>query len=88
MMRARMRLEGEPDSVIGAGEAWFESGREPVLPPGLVRDAHDLHPLFDPAAGDPRSEAIMYVDPNDVRSTSRKYTVLVDEPIRAAALSD
>ena len=80
MVRSRMRLEGEPDGVIGAGEA-SESGREPVSP----RASSAMPTSFIRCSILPREirgpSSIMYVDPKDVGSTSRKYTVLVDEPI-------
>ena len=64
------------------GEAWFESGREPVL----AVAARDVETSFIrvsilPAAIAGRS-SILYVDPADAAGgRPRRYTVYVDEPI-------
>ena len=76
-----LRVEGEPDRVIKAGEAWFESGREPVY----ARASSTTPTSFIRCSILPREirgqSSIMYVDPKDAGSKPRKYTVLVDEPI-------
>ena len=76
-----LRIEGERDRLIKAGEAWFESGREPVYaraspttPTSFIRCS--ILPLE--LRG---KSSIMYVDPADADGKPRKYTVLVDEPI-------
>ena len=78
---AGLREEGEPDRVIKAGEAWFESGREPVY----ARASSTTPTAFIRCSILPREirgqSSIMYVDPSDAGSKPRKYTVLVDEPI-------
>jgi quercetin dioxygenase-like cupin family protein len=76
-----LRVEGEPDRVIKPGEAWFESGREPVY----ARASATELTSFIRCSILPREirgqSSIMYVDPKDAASKPRKYTVFVDEPI-------
>ena len=76
-----LRVEGEPDRVIRPGEAWFESGREPVY----ARASATEPTSFIRCSILPREirgqSSIMYVDPKDAGSKPRKYTVFVDEPI-------
>lgn len=77
-----LRIEGHPDRAVRPGEAWFESGREPVYAAG----ATDKPTSFIRVSILPRAikgqSSIMYVDPEDaVRSRPRTYTVFVDEPI-------
>jgi quercetin dioxygenase-like cupin family protein len=73
--------EGAPRAVA-PGEAWFESGREPVLAVA-ARDAETsfIRVSILPAAIAGRS-SILYVDPVDAAGgRPRRYTVYVDEPI-------
>jgi hypothetical protein len=86
----RCLLAGRLEVTVGAGsprtvhpgEAWFESGREPVL----ARSAPKVPTSFIrfsilPAAIRGQS-SIVYVDPDDAgRGRPRRYTVYVDEPI-------
>jgi len=76
-----LRVEGERDRVIKPGEAWFESGREPVY----ARASSTEPTSFIRCSILPREirgqSSIMYVDPKDAGSKPRKYTVFVDEPI-------
>jgi len=76
-----LRVEGERDRVIKPGEAWFESGREPVY----ARASSITPTSFIRCSILPREirgqSSIMYVDPKDAGSKPRKYTVFVDEPI-------
>jgi len=76
-----LRVEGEADRVIKPGEAWFESGREPVY----ARASATEPTSFIRCSILPREirgqSSIMYVDPKDAGSKPRKYTVFVDEPI-------
>jgi hypothetical protein len=77
-----LRVEGEPDRVIHSGQAWFESGREPVYAAG----SRDTPSTFIRCSILPRSilgqSSIVYVDPEDARrGRPRKYIVHVDEPI-------
>ena len=67
------------------GQAWFESGREPVYAAG----APDAPTSFIRVSILPRAirgqSSIMYVDPEDAkRGRPRRYTVFVDEPIDLA----
>jgi hypothetical protein len=76
-----LRVEGEPDRTIEPGEAWFESGREPVY-----AKASSAEPTsFIRCSILPREirgqSSIMYVDPKHAGSKPRRYTVFVDEPI-------
>jgi hypothetical protein len=76
-----LSVEGEPKRLIEVGQAWFESGREPVY----ARASSTLPTSFIRCAILPQEirgqSSIMYVDPKDARSKPRTYTVLVDEPI-------
>ncbi len=76
-----LRVEGERDRVIKPGEAWFESGREPVYAKASATEPTS----FIRCSILPREirgqSSIMYVDPKDAGSKPRKYTVFVDEPI-------
>jgi quercetin dioxygenase-like cupin family protein len=84
LLRGRLEVtvaDGAP-RTIRPGEAWFESGREPVL----AVAAPDVETSFvrfsiQPAAIRGQS-SILYVDPADAaRGRPRRYTVHVDEPI-------
>jgi quercetin dioxygenase-like cupin family protein len=76
-----LRVEGEADRVIQPGQAWFESGREPVYARASATEATS----FIRCSILPREirgqSSIMYVDPKDAGSKPRRYTVFVDEPI-------
>jgi hypothetical protein len=76
-----LRVEGEPDRVIRPGEAWFESGREPVY----ARASATELTSFIRCSILPREirgqSSIVYVNPADAGSKPRTYTVLADEPI-------
>jgi hypothetical protein len=76
-----LRVEGEPDRTIEPGEAWFESGREPVY-----AKASSAEPTsFIRCSILPREirgqSSIIYVDPKHAGGKPRRYTVFVDEPI-------
>jgi quercetin dioxygenase-like cupin family protein len=80
-----LRIEGHPTRTIEPGQAWFESGREPVYAAG----APDAPTSFIRVSILPRAirgqSSIMYVDPDDAkRGRPRQYTVFVDEPIDLA----
>jgi quercetin dioxygenase-like cupin family protein len=77
-----LRIEGHPIRTIEPGQAWFESGRDPVYAAG----APDAPTSFIRVSILPRAirgqSSIMYVDPEDAkRGRPRQYTVFVDEPI-------
>jgi quercetin dioxygenase-like cupin family protein len=73
--------EGAP-RVMKVGDAWFESGGEPVL----AKASRDVATSFIRVSVLPREirgrSSIVYVDPADAaRAKPRTYTVYVDEPI-------
>jgi hypothetical protein len=76
-----LQVEGEPDRVIQPGQAWFESGREPVYAKASSIEATS----FIRCSMLPREirgqSSIMYVDPKHAASKPRRYTVFIDEPI-------
>jgi len=86
----RCLLQGRLEVTVGAGapravtpgEAWFESGREPVLAVAARdRETSFIRVAILPAAIAGRS-SILYVDPADAAGgRPRRYTVYVDEPI-------
>jgi quercetin dioxygenase-like cupin family protein len=73
--------EGAPRAVA-PGEAWFESGREPVLAVAAPRaETSFIRFSILPAAIRGQS-SILYVDPAAAAGgRPRRYTVYVDEPI-------
>jgi quercetin dioxygenase-like cupin family protein len=76
-----LRIEGQPARTLKPGEAWFESGREPVH----ARASADAPTAFIRCSILPREirgqSSIVYVDPAHAGSKPRRYTVFVDEPI-------
>ena len=71
-----------PPRVMRVGDAWFESGREPVL----AKASTQVPTSFIRVSVLPREirgkSSIVYVDPADAeRAKPRTYTVYVDEPI-------
>ena len=86
----RCLLRGRLDVTVGEGtaramrpwDAWFESGREPVLAVS-AKDEDTSFIRVSVLPADVRGQSsIMYVDPADAgRSKPRTYTVYVDEPI-------
>ncbi|HET9854029.1 MAG TPA: cupin domain-containing protein [Methylomirabilota bacterium] len=84
LLRGRLEVTvagGAPRTVL-PGEAWFESGREPVLAVSAAeRETSFIRFSIQPAAIRGQS-SILYVDPADAgRGRPRRYTVYVDEPI-------
>jgi quercetin dioxygenase-like cupin family protein len=84
LLRGRLEVtvaEGAP-RTIRPGEAWFESGREPVLAVAAPEtETSFIRFSIQPAAIRGQS-SILYVDPADAgRGRPRRYTVYVDEPI-------
>jgi quercetin dioxygenase-like cupin family protein len=86
----RCLLRGRLDVTVGEGtvralrpwDAWFESGREPVLAVSAKdEDTSFIRVSVLPAEIRGKS-SMLYVDPADAaRSKPRTYTVYVDEPI-------
>jgi quercetin dioxygenase-like cupin family protein len=71
-----------PPRLMRPGDAWFESGREPVL----AKSSGDAPTAFVRVSVLPREirgqSSIVYVDPADAaRGRPRRYTVFIDEPI-------
>ena len=76
-----VRIGQAPGRVMKPGDAWFESGVEPVYavasttePTSFIRVSilpHSIH----------GQSSIVYVDPAHAAMKPRKYTVFVDEPI-------
>ena len=84
LLRGRLEVtvaDGAPRTVQ-PGEAWFESGREPVLAVAAAeRETSFIRVSIQPASIRGQS-SILYVDPADAgRGRPRRYTVYVDEPI-------
>jgi quercetin dioxygenase-like cupin family protein len=77
-----LRVGAGPPRMIRPGQAWFESGREPVWAAASSEgETSFIRVAILPRAIRGRS-SIMYVDPEDAkRGRPRKYTVFVDEPI-------
>jgi hypothetical protein len=85
----RCLLRGRLDVTVGEGmaramrpwDAWFESGREPVLAVS-AKDEDTSFIRVSVLPADIRGQSsMMYVDPADAgRSKPRTYTVYVDEP--------
>jgi quercetin dioxygenase-like cupin family protein len=71
-----------PARLMQVGDAWFESGREPVLAvASRERPTSFIRVSILPREIRGRS-SIFYVNPKDAgRSQPRSYTVFVDEPI-------
>ena len=86
----RRLLRGRLDVTVGdgapramrPGDAWFESGREPVLAVAAPdEESSFVRVSILPAEIRGRS-SIVYVNPDDAaRSRPRTYTVFVDDPI-------
>ena len=81
-----LRIGDEPPRTVRPGQAWFESGREPVR---ADADAGSFT-SFIRCSILPRAirgqSSIMYVDPaGAAKGKPRQYTVFVDEPIRLAS---
>jgi hypothetical protein len=74
-------IEGEPDRVIQPGQAWFESGREPVYARASAAESTSFIRCSILPLEIRGQSSILYVDPKDAASRPRRYTVLVDEPI-------
>jgi len=76
-----LRIEGERDRVIKAGEAWFESGREPVVARASATEETSFVRCAILPAEIRGQSSIVYVDPAEgARMRPRTYTMYVDEP--------
>ena len=86
----RCLLHGRLDVTVGQGtaramrpwDAWFESGKEPVLAVSAKDEETSFIRVSVLPAEIRGKSSMMYVDPGDAaRSKPRTYTVYVDEPI-------
>jgi hypothetical protein len=84
LLRGRLEVKvGEGTArVMRPGDAWFESGREPVLAVASTEEETSfIRVSLLPAAVRGQS-SIVYVDPAAAAlSKPRRYTVFVDEPV-------
>jgi quercetin dioxygenase-like cupin family protein len=84
LLRGRLEVTvaaGAPRTVH-PGEAWFESGREPVRAVAAAEAETSFIRFSIQPAGIRGQSSILYVDPADAgRGRPRRYTVYVDEPI-------
>jgi quercetin dioxygenase-like cupin family protein len=71
-----------PSRLMRPGDAWFESGREPVLAKASAETPTAFIRVSVLPAEIRGQSSIVYVDPADAaRGRPRQYTVYVDEPI-------
>jgi quercetin dioxygenase-like cupin family protein len=83
LLHGRLRIEsGGATHEYGAGEAWFESGPEPVLATASEReDAAFVRVLLLPPEWEGK-RTIRYVDPaDDERPKLQRATVFIEQPI-------
>jgi quercetin dioxygenase-like cupin family protein len=74
-----------PPRLVRPGEAWFESGREPVLARASATEPTSFIRVSILPAEIRGQSSIVYVDPADAaRGRPRRYTVWVDVPIAVA----
>jgi quercetin dioxygenase-like cupin family protein len=72
----------EPPRLVKPGQAWFESGREPVLARASATEPTSFVRVAILPAAIRGQSSILYVDPADAaRGKPRRYTVWVDAPI-------
>jgi hypothetical protein len=77
-----LRVGDEPPRRIHAGQAWFESGREPVYAAACPNTPTSFIRCSILPRAIKGQSSIVYVDPRDAsRGKPRQYTVFVDEPI-------
>ena len=67
----RVTVGAAPRRLMRPGDAWFESGREPVVAEASSTEETLVRPLRHPARGDPRQSSIVYVDPAEPRGCAR-----------------
>ena len=71
-----------PGRLMGPGDCWFESGREPVLAQASTTEETSFVRCAILPAEIRGQSSILYVDPAEAASgRPRTYTVFVDEPI-------
>lgn len=80
--RLEVTVGGGAPRLMRPGDAWFESGREPVLAVSDREEATSFVRVSLLPAEIRGQSSIRYVNPEDgARSRPRTYTVHVDEPI-------
>ena len=76
-----VRVGGQPGRLMKPGDAWFESGIEPVH----AIASREVPTAFIRVSILPRDlqgrSSIVYVDPAHASVKPRRYTVLVDQPV-------
>lgn len=76
-----VRVGGQPGRVMKPGDAWFESGVEPVHAIASTREPTAFVRVSILPRAIRGQSSIVYVDPAHAAVKPRKYTVYVDEPI-------
>jgi quercetin dioxygenase-like cupin family protein len=76
-----VRVGGQPGRLMKPGDAWFESGREPVHAIASTREPTAFVRVSILPRAIRGQSSIVYVDPAHAAIKPRKYTVYVDEPI-------
>lgn len=76
-----VRVGGQPGRVMKPGDAWFESGHEPVHAIASAREPTAFVRVSILPRAIRGQSSIVYVDPAHAAVKPRKYTVYVDEPI-------
>jgi quercetin dioxygenase-like cupin family protein len=80
-----VRVADQPPLLVKPGQAWFESGREPVYAVASATEPTSFIRVSILPRAIRGQSSIMYVDPADAkRGAPRRYTVFVDEPIETA----
>jgi quercetin dioxygenase-like cupin family protein len=78
----KVTIGDAPGWLIRPGEAWFESGREPVLAEASTAEETSFIRVSILPLEIRGQSSIIYVNPEDAnRGRPRRYTVFVDEPI-------
>ncbi|HEY7676168.1 MAG TPA: hypothetical protein VIG69_03770, partial [Candidatus Methylomirabilis sp.] len=80
--RLDVQVAGGPFRTMRPGEAWFESGREPVHAVASKEEPTSFIRVSILPREIRGKSSILYVDPADAaRSKPRRYTIFVDDPI-------
>ncbi len=78
-----VKLANGPFRTMRPGDAWFESGKEPVHAVASRKEATSFIRVSVLPLAIRGKSSIMYVSPEDAaRSKPRRYTVFVDDPIK------
>ena len=77
-----VQVGAHPARVMRPGDAWYESGREPVRADASPTEPTSFIRVALLPAEIRGQSSIWYVDPSAARITPRSYTVFVDEPIQ------